>query len=295
VTRAAAVLLVVAACGDNLAAPPDVDVDPSADLNDTDAWIELALTDYPEGQHNTFIRGNTITDPRVWPYAEPLLEGACRMWERDIDHSCEPWCGLDTSCIGGVCVAPPPPRSAGTISVEGRGETRDVPFENGAYQLFVRDQPFPPGTAITVSAPGDIIGPFEMTATAPQPLELVDLADCFGMIDNCVIAKRGETFAIHWIPADPGSRVRVTLGTDLGHAMHRPVVVECDAPDELGYVVVPPRMVEALADGANWGCGICYGQEAKRYRRARVDAGDVPLSFWVVHRVAFDMRPAYPP
>lgn len=284
--RALVAALVLAACGDNLADAPDAAVDPTANLDDTDAWVEVSLRFASDGfDDSTYIRASTITDPPLWPYAEPSREGACRMWTREVEI-CEEFCEiLSESCIGGECRSPVPSRSAGALTIDGGGETRTVSFADGAYQHFERALPFAPGTELTASAPGDVVGAFQASAVVPRRLELLD-------IEPRVVVTPGQPLVLRWRPDDPGSRVRFTLGADLGHALHRPVVIECDAPDELGSIAVPQGMVDELADWDNWGCGFCIGQEAKRYRRARTMAGALPITFWVSHHLSFDLRPA---
>jgi hypothetical protein len=281
VTRGAALLLLVAACGDNVDTPPlDAAVDPEAQFDDTDAWVEVSLR-----SGSISVTGNTITDPALWPYGEPSREGACRMWTRAIEI-CDPFCDFTQTCVAGQCLSSPAARSAGTLTVSGGGESRTVPYRNNAYLLFEQTEPFQPGDEITVSAPGDVVGAFSASAVAPRPL---DLTSPDPNVRNGVVV--GEPFAITWTPADPGSRVRLTLGADFGHGQHRPVVIECDAPDEAGRIDVPQGMVDELADPSHWACGICIGQEAKRYARSRTTAGALPLTLWVIQRTGFDLRP----
>ena len=201
------------------------------------------------------------------------------------DDTGVPFCEWNQACVGGACVSPPLVRDAGTLSIDGGGSGGSiaVPFEDGFYQRFDQTLRFPPGATLTVSAPGADFAAFSFAAVAPAPLTLVGIDE--------LRLRTGTPMTIRWQPADPGSRVRVTMGADLGHAFFRSVVVECDAPDEHGAITVPQHMVDRLADPQHWGCGDCFSQEVRRYRRARTTAGSVPLDLWLNQIASFYLYP----
>jgi hypothetical protein len=264
---ALALALALAACGDGDGGSPDAAVNPSPELGDSAAWIRVSLA-----SGSTYITGNLITDPPLWPYDVEPTTGACRFSTRETD-TCTPFCEWNQACVGGRCVSPPLVRSAGPLLFEGGTAPLTLPFEDGAYQRFDQALVFAPGASVTVSAPGDVFGGFSASTVAPAPLTLVGAEN--------LRLRSGTPLTIVWQPADPGSRVRVTLGADLGHAYFRSVVVECDAPDEHGQIAIPQTMVDRLADPQNWSCGDCFSQEVRRYRRARTSAGAVPLDLWL--------------
>jgi hypothetical protein len=182
-----------------------------------------------------------------------------------------------------VCISPPLVRSAGVMTIEGGDQTWTLPFEDGFYQRFEQSIVWSPGTSVTASVPGDVIAAFSATAVAPRPIAITGAEELH--------LRAGTPLVLRWEPTDPGSRVRITLGADQGHAFFRSLVVECDAPDEHGGITVPQAMVDRLADRANWACGDCYSHEVRRYRRARTSAGNVPIDLWVQQIASFYLVP----
>lgn len=257
--------------------------DPAPDLDDSAAFVRVSTATLGDGSGgSTYISGKLIVDPPLWPYDVEPTEGACRFATRQIGE-CVPFCEWNQACVGGTCVSPPIVQAAGTLTFDGDGKSRTLPFDDGFYQLFEQAIVWSPGTSLSVSASGDVIAAFGATATAPTPLTLVGIEDLH--------LRAGTPLVIRWQPSDPGSRVRVTLGADQGHAFFRSVVIECDAPDEHGGITVPQGMTDRLADRSNWACGDCYSQEARRYRRARTAAGAVPIDLWVQQIVSFYLVP----
>jgi hypothetical protein len=279
---AVAFLGAFAACGggdDDTFVPSD----PAPDLDDSAAWVrvsEATLTDGSGG--STYITGNLITDPPLWPYDVSPVEGACRIFTRQTGE-CVPFCEWNQACVGGVCVSPPLVRSVGVLTIEGGDATWTLPLDDGFYQRFDQSLVWSPGTSVTASAPGDVIAGFSATAVAPEPIALTNADDLH--------LRAGTPLVLRWEPSDPGSRVRITLGADEGHAFFRSLVIECDAPDEHGGITVPQAMVDRLADPANWACGDCYSHEVRRYRRARTTADTVFIDLWVQQIASFYLVP----
>jgi hypothetical protein len=255
--------------------------EPAPDLDDSAAWIRVSLATYEDGG-STYVTGNLITDPPLWPYDVEPVDGACRFSTRQAGE-CVPFCEWNEACVGGVCIAPPLVRSAGLLMLEAGDTSLPVPFSDGFYQHFDQTLAFAPGALVSASAPGDVLAAFSTTAIAPQPLALIGADE--------LRLRAGDPLTIRWEPDDPGARVRVTLGADQGHAFFRPVVVECDAPDEHGGIEIPQHMVDRLADGDNWGCGDCFSQEVRRYRRGRTMADTVPIDLWLNQIVSLYLVP----
>ena len=269
--RSLAFLLLVAACGDDVAGDsPDASVgDPAPDFDDTAAVIEVQQQVY-EGGGGTSITANLILEDPIWPYTVEEPVGACR-WSTRTPQDC----GFDCEgvCVGAVCEPLPVPREAGDLTITTGAATRTVPFGKAGYQLFEQSLVFAPGATLTASAPGDTVAAFELAAQVPQAIALLDQ-------DELTLAV-GEPLVFRWEPTDPGSRVRLLLGADLGHARYRSALIECDVPDEDGQIAIPQELVDRFADPELWSCGDCFSQSMKRYYRARGQAGDLDLTLWV--------------
>jgi hypothetical protein len=228
------------------------------------------------------VDGRLVTETPPWPYdVEPVVDG-CRYSTRQ--QACAGVCDVDQVCVDTACVDVPAARSAGTITIAGIGGDRTIPFDADlGYQTYEAGVVFAPGVELTVSAPGAEVGAFSLAGTTPQPIELLDREE--------LSLQVGEPLVIRWTPDDPGARVRLTLGADLGHAQHRAALIECDAPDEHGEIAVPQEMVDRFADGANWSCGDCFPHELRRYRRDRADVDGLPLTLWVTEVTSLYLRP----
>lgn len=265
------ILLVCGACiGGSSGDAPDASAgDPDPDFDDTAAVIEVQQQVY-EGGGATSITANLILEDPIWPYTVEEPIGACR-WSLRTPQEC----GFDCQgvCVGTVCEPLPVPQEAGDLTITTGAATRTLPFGAAGYQLFEQSLLFAPGATLTASAPGDTVAAFELSAQVPEPIELLDQ-------DQLLLAV-GEPLVLRWEPSDPGSRVRVTLGADLGHARYRSALIECDVPDEDGQVAIPQELVDRFADPALWSCGDCFSQSMKRYYRARGQAGDLDLTLWV--------------
>jgi hypothetical protein len=251
---------------------PDAAFDPTPQLDDAPARIQVSAQTSPT-TGNTFVMGRLITDPPLWPYDIDAPVGSCRYSAIATTNDCSPFCDLGEYCVDGACLAEPPGRSAGELSAASASATRPIPYLDGGYYHYEATDVFPAGTAVTVSATGAEVAAFSAMTTMPVQLELVPDPD------RRLVA--GQTLTLAWVPADPGSRVRITLGADNGHAMLRSALIECDLPDEAGSVVIPEAMITRFVDPANWSCGECLDHELKRYRRARATAGATEVDLWL--------------
>ena len=265
-------LLLIAACGGGGGAPDDPDAtpaDPDPDFDDTAAYVEVQRRTY-EGGGDTFVTASLVLEDPIWPYDVEDPVGACRFSTRGPMS-----CGFDCEgvCVGDVCEDLPVPQDAGPLTVSAGSSARTVPFGKAGYALYEQGLPFAAGATLTVSAPGGAVAGFELSAQVPEPFTHTNQ-------DEMVLAI-GEPLVLTWEPNDPGSRVRLLLGADLGHARYRSALIECDVPDEDGRIEVPRELSDRLADPALWSCGDCFSHSLRRYHRVRGAAGDLPLTLWV--------------
>lgn len=263
------VLVFLAACGGGGGGDDDVPGDPDPDFDDSAAMIEVAQRTF-EGGGDTGAYARLVTEAPTWPYDVEPVDGACRFSTR-VAMTCVDIC--DGVCVGDVCEPQPLVQSAGDLTLASPSATRTVPFGGAGYSFYEASLVFDAGESLTVSAPGADFEAFELTADVPAPFAITNRDDLMLAI--------GTPLTIRWEPADPGSRVRLFLGADLGHAQYRSVVVECDAPDEDGAITVPQDMVDRLADPSNWSCGDCFPQSIRRYHRARGTSGTIDVQLWV--------------
>ena len=124
---------------------------------------------------------------------------------------------------------------------------------------------------------------FSLSARLPAPLQLLGT--------DQLELEQGRPLTLRWTPAGDGSRIRVNLGADLGHAQWRSVVVQCDLPEAAGAVTVPQAMVDVLADPQNWSCGDCFSHDVRRYHRADTTLAGTSLTFWAFQSQSLYLRP----
>jgi hypothetical protein len=285
---AVAVAVVVAACGGGGGDPGDDDPDaggdddPAPQLDDTAAFVELSASVYEDSEAMS-VRGELVTEapPVVYDVDAPV--GACRYSQLRATDTCTPFCEYPELCIDGACVGLPELQSAGDLELASGATTRTVEFVEGAYYLYEQNIPWEYGDTITLTASGDEVPAFTAAAALPQPLDTIDL--------DQLVLRADEDLTIRWQPADPGSRIRITLGADRGHAQLRAALIECDLPDDAGEVTIGGDMVTRFVDPENWSCGDCFSQEIKRYRRATATAGSTEVTFWVSQTESFYLVP----
>jgi hypothetical protein len=258
--------------GDGDARGPDAAFDPTPQFDDRGARVEVSAS-VSDTTGSTYVAGHLITAPRLWPYAVDAPVGSCRYSSISTTNDCSVSCDYYQYCVDGVCLTEPPVLSAGDLSATSASATRAIPYVDGAYYLYENTDVFPAGTSVTVAATGAEFPAFSATTEMPAQLALID--------DPNRALRAGDPLTIAWEPADPGSRVRITLGADRGHASLRAALIECDLPDEAGSVVIPEAMITRFVDPQNWSCGDCFSHELKRYRRARTDAGPTPVDVWL--------------
>jgi hypothetical protein len=148
---------------------------------------------------------------------------------------------------------------------------------------------FDDDATVTVAATGDVVPAFSISARGVPPLEAA--------ISNGEIELvNGEEFTFTWTPADPTSRVRLTVNANNhGHAAPWEAVIECDTEDT-GQVTVPAAMIDAFPETYRW--EVCEGSDCPlswltRYHKTVTDVGGAPVRldvgsrfyFYVIHEL----------
>jgi len=169
--------------------------------------------------------------------------GACRFYRAPPPWTCTPACADDWTeycSIDGVCLPYPQRVSAGTITLAGlQGGPYVIPVGDADWYSAPETPPtlFEPGAAITVSASGGDVPPFEAHLTG------VDLMKT--PIDGALTLVDGADQAVTWTPAGDGSTVELVL--QIGwHGRPPEAIIWCTAPDADGSVTVPQAMIEAF-------------------------------------------------
>ena len=270
-------------------ATADVDVDTTPDFATTPATVTVTALGVP-GEPSALTRASAI----LYPFAPApghdvaLVEGACRMLVRP-NPFCDPACEPGERCAPGDTCEPEPERAyAGAIALASDGVAMTLDEPSGWYYGDRSGDLAPAGAALTATAPGAAgFGAFSLSATMPPPLVVPGV--------EALRFRAGAPLVVAWTPAAPGSRVRLRFASDHGaHGLFYPLVVACDAPDEVGAITIPQAMADALADRANWGCGECPTQTIQRYARATGTAAngeDVALE--LVREVGFYANPGF--
>lgn len=170
-------------------------------------------------------------------------EGSCRLFAPNVLF-CDPSCtALGETCgEGGFCIDTSLKQSVGAVTVEGM----ETPLEvepNGltlTYSQIVND-PYPgfvAGAEITLTAAGDDLEPFTLTASGVGQIESDETE---------ILVERDSPTALTWeAPESEGSsRVHIKLdltvhGTNMGW-------IECDVPDT-GAFEIPADLVTGLIE-----------------------------------------------
>lgn len=227
--------------------------------------------------------------PQLHWHREIMTEGSCRLLEY-VPAFC-------TSCAGvcvdtEVCQPYPSFGSVGTLTVTGLSVP--VTLEPDYWLWYLHHEALPadlyaPGAAITATATGAGIPAFEVTTAGVPAIDSSDVVD-----DQITLVNDADA-VFTWTPADPGSRVRLSLNANnAGHGQPFEAILRCDVPDETGRITVPVALIQAFPATYRW--ETCDGSDCPpssllRYRRASapVPGGEVELVvgsdrvFWVVH------------
>jgi hypothetical protein len=161
--------------------------------------------------------------------AEPrdeIVEGACRTWSYQCAGS-EGRCRFETGL------------SAGPILVAGpsRAITLEYDDRTDSYGTIRPGIPYTSGSELMVSAPGDEVDGFALTARAPEPFVDNDLP-------LQLPAFTGAPMTVTWTPSsipDPEARVELAGYAGGAHAGTDIRLFECVGPDS-GSLTIGPRI-----------------------------------------------------
>jgi len=250
--RFIALLALVAACGGG-------DDDPEVP-GEVEGHIEVLEYD---GIDLGFITAQ-FTDAALTP--EVARDGNCRVYEQP--------------CLGqvGACAAPEG-YSAGTLDIAGLWQPLSI--EPGFNNLYIVDgvprDVFADDAEVTVTAGGDDIDGFSLSAGGVEPLES-ELAGA----ELDPLGDGPATFS--WTPGSGDARVRLEINAaDVCHAGAHWLVLECDAEDT-GSLEISAEVLAAIPRGYS-GCGAWLA----RYRNDVVTAGGAETELLVANADWFNI------
>jgi hypothetical protein len=282
-----ALLAILAACGGGggTASP------------DAAPWPDAGPTPTIVGE----VRVTTRTSLYLEPYTAPHVWAGFYLPERPVyqtlrerEGDCELARFQPTQCAGpcdGVCVPGGTCvsfiwASAGALTVTGQGSVT-LPYVGGWYQGAGLPTALLDSDQLTIDVEGADVPAFSTTVDRPGPLLV-------SAIEHPVILVPDQPLVVTWTPADPASRVRLTLNSfDVSHGSLRSMVVTCDVADAAGQIIVPARFFPeypAYLEGAH--PGNCPGTECPpsilaRYRQAFVPLAGGAVEITVGSEVAF--------
>ena len=255
--RAILACAVLAACGDGGGSS-----DP--DLPDEVAG-RIEIIEY-DGLDDFGLVTAHFTDAALNP--ELARDGDCRVYEQP--------------CLGqvGACAAPEGV-SAGTLDITGLWQPLSLePGWNAQHWAdSVPREVFADDAVVTVTAAGDALDAFSLTAGGVEPIES-ELVDT----EQPPLGDGPAPFS--WTAGDPagGARVRLEINAaDVCHAGAHWLVLECDA-DDTGSLVVSPEVLAAIPAGY-YGCGAWLA----RYRSDRLSADGREIELLVANADWFNL------
>lgn len=201
-------------------------------------------------------------------HTESARQGHCRLLTY-VPAQCTPACDFQEACIDGVCTARAPLASAGLLQLTGvPGAPVEIsPTTYGEY--WFQSESITPATVtgdIGVTAPGDVVGAFDLTVRPVTPVRpTTDWPTVMGA------RAAGADVTLAWTNPVVGARMVMRMTTGIGtHGGVSPVEVECDAPDT-GSLTIPGAYLDALYAGG-WSCGECGGNDLNRYYASNSDS-----------------------
>jgi hypothetical protein len=228
--------------------------------------------------------GAYLLDGAIQPHATLVdSAGPCEIWSQQPRPAlCDPPCEEGYCVADGECEPLPGPVTAGEITVTGlRDELRFVPGEFGYVaepKLPFEEDIFEDGAAIEVSAPGDEVAGFDLSATGVVPL----VHDLDLEFDVTLVIEDGVDEVVRWIPESSGS---VQIALQVGwHGAPYEALLLCEAEDEAGELVIPGSLIERFPDRED-PTGEAHSHWIARFNRDVVDSPGGPIELFVGSRV----------
>ena len=277
----ALVLLTLLGCSESAEEVPVEDVIPRSDTLDPcgHRQASAALVDVSERSDIFHAEVFSRIEGKVQTHAAPVVHevlmeaGGCRYMKLSFG-TCDPGCAFDEVCtVDSVCLAEGSGLSAGTIEVEGLGESIEMTaasFSPGTYDT-PRGLPadlFDEGDPIEVTLTG---GEFPAAALVARGVAPMDTA----LTDTGYEMRDGQDAEVTWTPGtDPDACVQVIIkGKNDVHGAPLSDFIECEGPDS-GSLKIPQALVEAfpkgetpdVTNGFDW-----PHSELTRYTRTSID------------------------
>jgi hypothetical protein len=190
------------------------------------------------------VRSGPTPAPTAW---RQLMEaGGCKLRKPE-PAFCDPGCLQGAVCSAGKCLAPPVPRSAGTVRLRGVGTeggmtefTLEPQTPNLIYFLpasvTLKYPPVAPGATVEVSGGGDV-GAFTLTAKGVTPLVV--------MGDEPARIESGQALPLRWTAPTAGESTRIEVLLNVSLHGGTKGKVECDVADS-GTLDIPAALVTGL-------------------------------------------------
>jgi hypothetical protein len=181
-----------------------------------------------------------VTPMAVW--TEFAREGDCAILERPIPF-CDPPCeGTQTCGLAGVCVEMPVQRSVGAVTITGLSASVSMTpdaITNGYNIAGTIPQPgFTEGAAITLSAAGDVYGPFSLSAQGVAALTLTS---------GAVTVAEGTAITLTWRPPAQPANGRIYINLNLSSHGTNSAALECDVADTGSYQIPGTLLTRLLS------------------------------------------------
>jgi hypothetical protein len=287
--------------GDRADAGPLADAAPRTDAPAaSELRGELRVLEVRDGHGDG--NGGPITEYASGRADGRLYDGAPPRWQKLVrtDGACELWSYQPAFCdepCSGVCVDTndcrpfPSPRFAGTLQASGLRVP--VTFLYDPYVGYYPDTNAPADlfddeAAVRLAASGDVVPAFELTARGVAPLAAA-------ITDHVITLAPHQPHTFTWTPGpDSAARVHVTLNANnQGHGNPYEAIIECDAADADGSLVVSAAIVDAFPATENW--FLCVGSDCPRstilrYRDAFARVGEGVVRLLVGSEIAFGVE-----
>jgi hypothetical protein len=226
-----------------------------------------------------------VTDgptPSVLAWDTTATSGACKLLVPRAPF-CDPGCGSSHACLdeGGTSVCKPYPKAlnVGTVTLTGLKTTSGatsitmspilLTYQPTAGTVF-QFPPFAEGDAVTVSASGDTVGAFTLSAKAIKPL--APLFDSIILADN-------QAVTLQWAPKGGTGSSTVSAQVDISHHGGLKGIIACEGPDD-GQLTIAATLVNQLK-----ALGIAGFPTVELARHASGARGDMSVDLWIESRV----------